>query len=80
MSLNTLFKSHEIKNVGGIFVKPAPKKVKIITTEALHLIRKVYEMIISVGRCLKSKVVKKHISKNFGTCKGFCKNYILLTK
>ena len=28
MSLNTLLKSHEIKNVGPILVKPAPKKMK----------------------------------------------------
>ena len=26
MSLNTLLKSHENKNIGGILVKPAPKK------------------------------------------------------
>ena len=29
-------------------------------------------MTISVGRCLKSRVVKEHINKNFATCKSFC--------
>ena len=28
MSLNTSLKSREIKNVGGILVKPAPKRMK----------------------------------------------------
>ena len=35
--------SHEIKKVGGILAKPAPKKGKTITTEALHLVTNVYE-------------------------------------
>ena len=38
-----LLKSHEIKNVGGILVKPAPKKWKAITTETLHLVTNIYE-------------------------------------
>ena len=43
MSLNILLKSHEIKNVGKILVKPAPKKMKTITTETLQLVTNVYE-------------------------------------
>ena len=43
MSLNTLLKSHEIKNIGGILVNPAPKKMKNYTTETLHLVTNVYE-------------------------------------
>ena len=35
--------SHEIKNLGGILAKPAPKKGKTITTETLHLVTNVYE-------------------------------------
>ena len=35
--------SHEIKKVGGILAKPAPKKGKTITTETLHLVTNVYE-------------------------------------
>ena len=35
--------SHEIKNVGGILAKPAPKKGKTITTETIHLVTHVYE-------------------------------------
>ena len=34
---------HEIKKVGGIFAKPAPKKGKPITAETLHLVTNVYE-------------------------------------
>ena len=30
------------------------------------------KMTISVGICLKSKVVQEYISKNFATCKSFC--------
>ena len=30
------------------------------------------KMTISVGRCLKSKVVKEYINKNFATCKSLC--------
>ena len=29
-------------------------------------------MTVSVGRCLKSKVVKEYINKNFATCKSLC--------
>ena len=29
-------------------------------------------MTISVGRCLKSKVVKEYINKNFAVCKSLC--------
>ena len=35
--------SHEIKKVGGILAKLAPKKGKSITTETLHLVTNVYE-------------------------------------
>ena len=35
--------SHEIKNVGGILSKPAPKKGKSITNETLHLVINIYE-------------------------------------
>ena len=35
--------SYEIKKVGGILAKPAPKKGKTITTETLHLVTNVYE-------------------------------------
>ena len=35
--------SHEIKKIGGILAKPAPKKGKTITTETLHLVTNVYE-------------------------------------
>ena len=35
--------SHEIKKVGGILAKPAPKKGKAITTETLHLVTNVFE-------------------------------------
>ena len=35
--------SHEIKKVGGILAKPAPKKGKTITTKTLHLVTNVYE-------------------------------------
>ena len=30
------------------------------------------KMTISAGRCLKSKVVKDYINKNFANCKSFC--------
>ena len=29
-------------------------------------------MAISVGRCLKCKVVKEYLNKNFPTCKSLC--------
>ena len=35
--------SHEIKELGGILTKPAPKKGKTVTTETLHLVTNVYE-------------------------------------
>ena len=35
--------SHEIKKVGGILAKPAPKKGKTITTKTLHLVTNVCE-------------------------------------
>ena len=38
-----VWNSHEIKKVGGILAKPAPKKGKTITTEILHLVTNVYE-------------------------------------
>ena len=39
----TVRTSHEIKKLGIILAKPAPKKGKIITTETLHLITHIYE-------------------------------------
>ena len=35
--------SHEIKKVGEILAKPAPRKRKIITNETLHLVTNVFE-------------------------------------
>ena len=35
--------SREIKKVGGILAKTAPKKAKTITPETLHLVTNVYE-------------------------------------
>ena len=35
--------SYEIKKVGEILAKPAPKKGKAITTETLHLVTNVFE-------------------------------------
>ena len=35
--------SHEIKKVGEILAKPAPKKVKAITTETLRLVTNLFE-------------------------------------
>ena len=45
MSLNTLLQPYEIRcrNVGGILVKPTPKKWKAIPTETLHLVPNVYQ-------------------------------------
>ena len=34
---------HEIKKVGEILAKPAPKKWKTITTETLHMVTNVFE-------------------------------------
>ena len=54
--------SHEIKKVGDILAKPAPKKGKTIT--------------ISVGRAQKRKTmlvwVKEYINKNFASDKKLC--------
>ena len=62
--------SHEIKKVGGTLAKTASKKGNIITTETLIWWQTFIKMTISVGRCLKSKVVKEHINKNFAACKS----------
>ena len=35
--------SHEIKKVGEILAKPAPKKGKALSTETLHLVTNVFE-------------------------------------
>ena len=35
--------SHEIKKVGGMLAKSAPKKEQTITTETLHLVKSVYK-------------------------------------
>ena len=35
--------SNEIKKVGGILAKPAPKKGKAITTDPLHQVTNVYK-------------------------------------
>ena len=41
---NLVWTSHEIKKVGGILAKLAPKKGKPITTETLHLVTNVYKV------------------------------------
>ena len=41
---NLVWTSHEIKKVGGILAKPAPKRGKPITTETLHLVTNVYKV------------------------------------
>ena len=38
-----VWNSHEIRKVGGILAKLAPKKAKTITPETLHLVTNVYE-------------------------------------
>ena len=44
MSMNNLFELHiTSKTVGGILVKPVPKKGKTITNETLHLVINFYE-------------------------------------
>ena len=43
MYCSEYFNVFEIKKVGGILAKPAPKKRKTITTETLHLVTSVYE-------------------------------------
>ena len=67
--------SHEIKKVGGILAKPAPKKGKTITTETLYLFTNSYKDD-NLCRCLERKSmlvwVKKYINKNFATCKSLC--------
>ena len=35
--------SHEIKKVGEILAKPAPKKGKSVTTETFHLVKNFFE-------------------------------------
>ena len=40
---NILMSSHEIKKVGEILEKPAPKKGKTITTETLYLVKNTSE-------------------------------------
>ena len=40
---NLVWTSHEIKKVGEILAKPAPKKGKASTTETLHLVTNVFE-------------------------------------
>ena len=45
--------SYEMKKVGRILAKPAPKKGKTIITETLYLVTNV-NMTVSVGRCLKT--------------------------
>ena len=42
--------------IGGILGKPASTKIKIITTETLHLVTFI-KMAISVGRFLKRKTM-----------------------
>ena len=37
-----VWNSHEIKKVGGILAKPAPKKGKTITNKTFHLVTNVY--------------------------------------
>ena len=39
---NLVCTADEIKKVGGIIIKPAPKKGKTITNETLHLVTSVY--------------------------------------
>ena len=72
--------SHEIKKVGEILAKPAPKKGKAITTETLLLVT-FLKTTISVGRCLK-RHKKEYINKNLELGKVFitCNNFILLSK
>ena len=41
---NLVWTSHEIKKVGRILAKLAPKKGKPITTETLHLVTNVYKV------------------------------------
>ena len=78
MSLNTLFELHmKSKILGEILAKPDPKKEKNYhhwNTSSGN--KRLWKIIISLGRYLKSEVVKEYINKNFATCK----NYILLSK
>ena len=75
--------SHEIKKVGEILAKPAPKKGKAITTKTLHLVTNVFEddnfsryVLEKTGYVSVSKRVQKVLAKVFVTCK----NFILLSK
>ena len=74
--------SHEIKKVGEVLAKPAPKTGKTIITETLHLKTDVYENS-SFSRCLKRKSVlvwvKEYINKNFAPCKSLCNLQELFT-
>ena len=78
MSLNTLFELHmKSKILGEILAKSDPKKEKNYhhwNTSSGN--KRLWKIIISLGRYLKSEVVKEYINKNFATCK----NYILLSK
>ena len=73
--------SHKVNKVNGILAKT--KKRKTFTTETIYLVTNFYEVTISVGRCLKRKTmlvwVKRHIIKNFATCKTFCNSQELYT-
>ena len=73
--------SHEIKKVGGILAKPAPKKGKTITTETLRLLTKVYEddNFNFLKRNTTLVLVKEYINKNFATSKSICNSQELDT-
>ena len=68
--------SYEIKQLGGILVKPAPEKRKNYHHWHTSTGNHVYEETISVGRSLKRKTmlvwVKEYINKNFATCRSLC--------
>ena len=54
--------SHEIKKVGEIIAKPAPKKGNAITTETLHLVTNVFEYE-NFGRQVLEKIDYVSVSK-----------------
>ena len=78
--------SHEIKKVGGMSAKPAPKKGKIITTETLYLFTNAYKN----DNFSRSEPEKKdYVSVSKGVHKQklalvqvfvTCKNYIPISK
>ena len=76
MSMNTLFELHmkskkQVEYQQNLFLK----KGKTIPTEKPHLVTNQddnLKMRISVGKCLKCKVVNRYINKNFATCKSLC--------